>query len=470
MASLAPKRARLWHSLAELTRLRNDVAAWQDVRTGPDRLGSPYQGQFDSQLAAVLNEVNGAIAEVETALKLDVGKSSTGELYARLTRCDRQLVWIRRAWDFFRAKFDQRDSVPLLRTLCAADEVLWSCYKLLFQKLGRARPPAPLPYIELDYLPSAVLASQGHLIDREDAPTGGPLGDYFTTLPIPVLRLPPAAVTAPWVMALVAHELGHFVLPYLATDQTSLLASCRQTMAKAVTAEGGTDADRQRWNLWAPEVFADWFAVVNVGGAVAWSIAQYELTIDSRMRTARTFYPSPEVRLLLVAEIARAHGLTVFGNGVAANSDETLDHRVARRVALATTGSLDGFGATLAQLASFRRQEHEDEGPNEAFVTQWARALCDGSPGQPPKNIRHPRLLAAAAARACCVTSDIEDSTAQDEQNARIGRLAFDWIAACSELETRTAPGFEPPAPAGRDLKSRLMEATDEELMGGGAR
>jgi hypothetical protein len=46
-----------------------------------------------------------------------------------------------------------------------------------------------------EVLPSAVLASQGHQIERLAEQDEGPLVGYFDLLPIPVLRLPPNVVT-----------------------------------------------------------------------------------------------------------------------------------------------------------------------------------------------------------------------------------------------------------------------------------
>ena len=117
------------------------MSDWHRRRVDKDVFGNDYRGQFDTQLNAVTSEVDAAIAAVQKSLGLDLATLTPAQVYATLARIDRQIVWIRRAWDFFRAKFDQRDSESLARALAAADEVLWSCYKPFFQRAGVARPP-----------------------------------------------------------------------------------------------------------------------------------------------------------------------------------------------------------------------------------------------------------------------------------------------------------------------------------------
>src|SRR4051812_22444722 len=124
--STAVNRARRHQTRAELQRLRKDLEHWLDHRKEPDVFDNAYLGQHDSQLAAVDAEVTAAIDAVAATLDFDVATLASGQVYAKLARADQQIIWIRRAWDFFRMKFDQRDSPSLNRALAAADEVLWS--------------------------------------------------------------------------------------------------------------------------------------------------------------------------------------------------------------------------------------------------------------------------------------------------------------------------------------------------------
>jgi hypothetical protein len=473
MATNALNRARLEQSRAELQRLRQDLKEWDARRRGPDLLERQYRGQHDSQLAAVVAEVSDAIDAVADSLTIDPAATATPQLYQRLTRIDRQIVWIRRAWDFFRAKFDQRDSPSLFPALAAADEVLWSCYKPFFQNAGAARPPAPLAYIEFDYLPSAILASQGHQIERLDELDEGPLAGYFASLPLPVLRLPPAIVTAPWTLVLIAHEMGHFVMPYLDRDGARFLDNFAALIRTAVDEAQGSEADAKNWQRWAPEIFADWFATANCGIWAIWGIAQYEITVESRMRTPKTFYPSPEVRLLLLVEIAKGLGLSTapLDGVIETPKIETVDHAIARRVAAATLKPLPRFDETLADLVSFLLDEHQETlqplAQEKPVLTQWASGLVGKDPQPPGRNLRHARLLAAAAARAWKEMCDQPEEQTQIERAARIRELAFDWIIASAEPGTRAAAQTAELKPVGRSLRARLDEASDDELLAG---
>lgn len=462
--SEALKRARRMQTLAELDRLAADLDTWQQARRDADTLDGTYRGQYDSQLKAIVGEVTVAVEAVREKLSVSIDALPTPQVYARLSRHDRQIIWIRRAWDFFRAKFDQRSDSSLRGALSAADEVLWSCYKPFFQRSGVTRPPAPLPYIEFDYLPSAVLASQGHQIDRLAEGDEGPLAGYFDSLPVPVLRLPPAVVSAPWALALIAHEVGHFLMPLL-DRESPYLPTFRAALADAVTRAGGGDEDRKNWSRWAPEIFADWFAVLAVGSWAVWAIAQYELTEEARMRTPKTFYPSPAIRLFLLAEIARVHGLAPPDaiDGVPAD-EQTLDHRIATEVAAATLLKIPGFDQPLSELVAFRKADFEDPAGGAGFIRRWSTALLDGRKETPKRDVRSARLLAAATAQAW---KEMSETSAEPQQLARMNNIranAFPWIVASGELDTRAAVKPPPLGPSGKSLKDRLLDATDDDL------
>jgi hypothetical protein len=457
------KLTRQRQSRTELQRLRTDLAGWQKTRTGPDLFGKPYRGQYDSQLQAIADEVSTALTAVEHTLDFDVTTRDLAQVYIALARVDRQVIWIRQAWEFFRAKFDQRDSMSLLPALAAADEVVWSCFKPFFDRTGIARPPAPLAYVELDYLPSAILASQGHQIERLEGQDEGPLTGYFEALPLPVLRLPPVIVSAPWALALIAHEMGHFVLPFL-DQHGSFLSDFRTAIRQAVAEEGGSDEQAASWQRWSQEIFADWFAVVTVGSWAAWAIAQYEYADSVRMRSPKVFYPAPDLRLWLLIEIARLHNLPTdtIDDLITVPPEDTVDRRIALRIAAHTMKPLAGFGQTLAELVSFRRHEHDDPAPGKALVPQWAEAMRKGPDAALSRDFRYARLLAAAAVRAWRAMSAETRDADQELQTSRIRQTTFDWIAESADPERRSSAIV--PKVTGKNLASRLLDASDEQL------
>jgi len=465
--STAVNRARRQQTCAELQRLRKDLKDWLDHRKEPDVFENAYRGQHDSQLAAINGEVTAAIDAVAATLDFDLSTLASGQVYAKLARADQQIIWIRRAWDFFRMKFDQRDSPSLNRALAAADEVLWSCYKPFFQRSQIARPPLPLAYIEVDYLPSAILASQGHQIERLDENDDGPLAGYFDSLPLPVLRLPPVIVSAPWALALIGHEMGHFLMPFL-EKKTPFFEAFKSTIAAAVTAAGGAKSDADTWKRWAPEIFADWFAVVSIGGPAVWAIGQYELADDARMQKPKTYYPSAETRLFLLSEFARVHKLTPLAAlaGLNAPAAGSLEQKIATAIAESTTQPIAGVNQTLAQLISFRLAEHEDQAGERAPVARWAEAMRDGDDEAISRDARHARLLASATARAWRDATVADNDATQEQQMQNIRDRAFGWVAASAENETRAGvPAVEPPK---KTLASRLIDISDETLFAAG--
>ena len=156
------------------------------------------------------------------------------------------------------------------------------------------------------------------------------------------------------------------------------------------------------------------------------------------MRTPKTFYPSPEIRLWLLREIARELGLKTddLYDVIPVPAVASTGHKIASGIAKATSAPVEGFGLTLTQLVAFRLDEHEDTALQESVVTQWARALSADGGDAPARHIRHARLLAAATARAWKGMSDVEKEEAQLEQTANITGHAFDWILDSAELES----------------------------------
>ena len=233
-------RIRREQTESELQRLRDEVHAWHERRTAQDE-----HHQYATQLHALKTLVDGALPGLKSGLDAVDLARAPGTVYDDCRRFELRLLCLRRVWLFYKEKFDQRDSPDedLRRTLQAADEVLWSCYRQPFlqaevQQLPLNQGPAPLPYFEPRYAPVAFPA-------REFGP--GLLGDVdseFVTdlprqLPVAVLALPAACVGAPWWLAYVAHEAGHHVQYDLAA-RFKLVTHFRDRL-KAVVAERGGD-------------------------------------------------------------------------------------------------------------------------------------------------------------------------------------------------------------------------------------
>src|ERR1019366_8785824 len=209
------KDLRINQSLCELTRLRAALKKWREDRKAADRHESgEYRGQYQTQIGVIADEVGAAAGVIEDGLAQltkGSGDRTVAAVYQECARTDRKIIWLWRAWDFFREKFDQRDLPVIGPAVRAADEVLWSCYKPFYKGMGMPLPPAPLPYVEFTYTPVAVKPDQVSHVEKEEEIDEGPLQKFFARLPLPLLQLPPTAVSTPWAHVLIGHEAGHFI-------------------------------------------------------------------------------------------------------------------------------------------------------------------------------------------------------------------------------------------------------------------
>src|SRR5262249_54014944 len=157
---------------------------------------------------------------------------------------------------YFRDKFDQRDDPLLSPVLGAADDVVWSCHQQIYRQAKAWEPqvesgPAPLPYIESWYSPQAFPAE---LVpqDLKSEVDVGFLREYLNKLPIPVVRLQPACVDAPWWLIYLGHEVGHHI-QFSILPEMGLIERFKEAVGAAVLAHGGSDEDAKRWRQWSPE-------------------------------------------------------------------------------------------------------------------------------------------------------------------------------------------------------------------------
>jgi hypothetical protein len=285
-------KARRQQGLSEVDRLSSEFKDWESEIKLP---------QYATQVESISSEVLTCAGRLRAALENLSASAGIGATYGECARIEKQIAWLWRAWDYFRAKFDQRRNPRFADTLQAADEVVWSCYRPFFkQPLSERVPdPAPLPYIEMEYSPVAVRRDQGAVIggrpEHEEL-----LAAAFANLPTPVLKLPVSAVENPWVIALTGHEAGHFVQRMISPNPLEFVGDFRRAIEDATG-----DAE---WGSWAVEIFADWYSVLMLGQWAIHPIAQFG-TGDTEANVARGgVYPSLLVRLELMAALADHYG------------------------------------------------------------------------------------------------------------------------------------------------------------------
>jgi hypothetical protein len=458
------KEIRQQQTVLELDRLSKELAQWKTRREESDT-----RGQYRSQLDAVSAEVADAITALRASVNRSLSADSLGEVYRSFATEDRRVIWIRNAWSYFRDKFDQRDDPALSPALGAADEVVWSCYKPFFQYSRRALPPAPLPYIDPSYVPSAIRPEQASHIERDDEENDGPLARYFRTLPIPVLSLPPIVVSSPWSLAVIGHELGHFLQTHIEPDYAYLETYSDQVGA-AVQRAGGASADEAAWRRWSVEIFADWYFVATMGQWAVWAIAPWELTVDSGMTERRSYYPSPLVRLQLLAKMAnllKLPGSAALAAELGADPqpnqlpEETRrDLRIADEVAKLALANLPNGLGRLDESIGMRPANFTAGGD----VELWSKALLGSGERSDDHDLRTARLVAAAAVQARYSVAHSRDAAAFEQGTETLRQQASKRIAACFEKETRAAAAIPLAGRKGPTLARLVLDATDEEL------
>jgi hypothetical protein len=283
-----------WETEAEWRRLKRELDAWRERRMHADVLG-----QHRSQLDAAFTLVDRALAEVRVSIAGTPG-SAAGAASWRVQ--DRRLAWLRRLWEFFRERFDQREDPSLGAVLRGADEVVWSCHREPFATLESVSAGAggapPLPYVEAALTPEVFPHGlvPGSLRRDVDAPF---LTRALERLPFAVVRVPASCVTAPWWLVHLGHEVGHVV------DSMLLGYPSRA----AVVASLGLDARAtDDWTQWSGETFADLYAVLMHGQWALWALATAEREDEAGLTARRDSYPPPVVRLLVMTHVCTQVG------------------------------------------------------------------------------------------------------------------------------------------------------------------
>jgi hypothetical protein len=466
------KESRRQQSLGELNRLVAELDAWKKRRIDADtnNLGN-YRGRYDSQLHQITAEILDAAKAVCDLIKADL----TGKTYADVCRefnlHDQRIFWIRYVWDYFRNKLDQRDDPYLRPALEAADEVLWSCYRPYFQDRKLTGPPPPIAGIANDYTASALRRQSGHVLEGRVDAGKGPLKDYFKTLPVGILRLPPTVVSAPWTLALIAHECGHFLQDSV-EDGAPAGGLFANRVEAAVRHAGGGETEVKLWSKWAPEIFADLVAVMALGPWAIWALANWTLsTADPLAR--QSAYPSPLVRLYLIGQMAKGLDgveLILQSLGIVESAAVTAESQIDLKIA-AEVAKLAGqpFGSSTVPLAihfDFRPDDYREDSVDEerrSEIEQWTDCLLGVSDRQAVENLRAARLVAAGATRAHFRLSTTEDADFESRA-ASLAKRTREMLAACHEEGKRAAPPSFSQASTG-GLAAALVQANPEELL-----
>jgi hypothetical protein len=428
---------RVAAALSRLDDLNKAVDGWLDRRRTADTL-EQYATQLET-IEAVLHRSTTAVAAT-----IPSPSEHVTAVYEQCRLADRRAVWVERVWRYFAERFDQRDGFGRAAAcLRAADEVLWSCWRPCFST-GPIDPrpsvpgPVPLPYLDAVHAPEAfpaTLVPADLAAVHADAPF---VRDHLQALPVPTVRVPASAAAEPWLLALVAHEVGHH-LQFAA----GLVTAFRDSVEAAVAGQGGDDEAVDRWSGWSIEVFADLASVALLGPWALWPIAELELRDAGRMRAPRGAYPPGIVRLRLLAAAIKAVGLDPGGAwpaGAPPDDGELPDLAFVDAVAAAGL-AVGAAGFDLARWIDLRADDMAPDGD----VEQWRRCFAGGSLPGTAASLRAPRLVVAGAVAA---TADARRAPAPRREAilATVRQHAFEWIIALRAPGRRAADEAGPVA------------------------
>lgn len=307
--------------------LRDEIAGWLAARSADPRFA-----RFAHHFRVLDQVLTAMLARVREALLAAAGLPDSREVYAECAALDRSLVTVKRLFDWYAPKYDQRSDPVRGPALAAADEVVRSCWWQPFESLGLRPPAGPLPF--LDPLFDAAATPRRSVPEDLRAPVDSVVATLVAELPIPVISLPVWAVREAWWLVVAAHETGHLVMRDLAP-----------TLAGEVKIASG------EWSDWADEIFADLYSVLMVGRAAAWMVEELQHGVSG----SSPYYPPPATRLALLAECG--------------NPGESGDAAVSNVVSSILSLSVDG--RTVSELC---------RGLDERLARTWAAGLATARP------------------------------------------------------------------------------------------
>lgn len=441
--------------------LRVEVRSWFTDRESDRRLAR-FTGHLRI-LDDILDEMFAALDEERRPL---TSASDAGTVYERCRELDEDLITVRRLFEWYATKYDQRRDDRRSDALRAADEIVRSCWVQPFVVARRHVPPGPLAYLDarFDAFATPRVSVPGDL----RAPADSVVAEFVGELPITTIALPDIANREPWWLVLAAHETGHHVQRELTAD----LAGATRT---AVAAAAG-DALADDWSRWAMEAFADAYSVLMVGGTAAWAIDELEYGPTGALLVERAEggrYPPPSVRLALLGELVRASGIRRSdGPPDAAATRAWLDAlppaavpRAARTSAAAHLAALPRIADALVALPVGRRTLSAVSGLDPAWFARggdigaWAGQLGRPATAGPVSMPVEPRATARAVLAAGVLAYQKFAGHADGLYLDRVRTALLDVLPRCGGPGVLAAQAEVDGRVIGRRLAGRLVAA-----------
>lgn len=435
---------RVRQTQRELERTREEISAWCTKWKARDK-----RQQFATPRRLLEEVLVRALVQLRSEIDKLPGTKSVGSVYAECARFDRNIAWVRRLWQYYALKFDQRENEEFKPVLAAADEIVWSCYAEAFQNAagGAARGPAPLPYLEPLYSAQATPRVDIPPDLRADVDRDF-LFACLEQLPISLVALPSQCVDAPWWLIFLGHEVGHHVQFDLLPPRELFVAfgkSLNVEVDKEFPGQG------QRWRRWSPEIFADAYSVHAMGPWAARAMSELETKDDLAMLTenssGKSAYPAPWVRLDFLSKLSAALDpndrspevtppIAPEPNGALLREQaEDAIKAVPKIVNTVVTESFQNLG-TLQKVCGWQSTFFTSGG----LVDYWAAAL-QGDPEalRPEKSLFAPRLIIAGAFAAWSKVSVVADDREAERARTNLIENLLSIIPLCAEEGVRAA-------------------------------
>jgi hypothetical protein len=445
---------RVDRTVVTLDRLAQDVDRWESSVKDFDP-----EKQYLTQRTQLLSVVRELIRRLREAAGGVDALAGEGFVYPACRRIDTKAAFVRRYWRWFADKFDQRRTEgPFAKTLRAADEVAWSLYATAFPEPEDRVGAPPLSFIDAEYEPHTTVRTRPQHGLRVKDDLDELLAALITELPIPVIGLPTTCVDEPWLLILLAHEVGHHV----ASDALLIDKFAAELVAPLDDEEELAELSPQ-WVTWSAEVFADCFGVLATGPGLAWALAELERSTDEEMAEGGERYPPAFTRWALMVALARAAGAPVpnsiaqaadaadvpAGSGAHEHADAL--KRIAKRLGTGT----GPVPVELRTRAGFSAQALKAGGA----VLNWRDQMRAHGPLVDVQSRSAPRQLVAASVPAWLdEVANAPDVAALGETRSTLGTWLVEQLVRCHEPVERAAPaptGFDAASVSG-DIAGRL--------------
>jgi len=434
-------RARVIESLGELQALADEIDDWHARWEGSYAVGKHW---MQLEFLAGLTHKLIAIFAAETS-RIDLARDAV-TVYEECRQADERILYVRRLWRWYADKFDQRSGAeddPMTRTLCAADEVIWSCWKTALKSLGvgpEFNVPVPLAYLSPQFAASATRRT--HFPSGLRPQVDKIIEDHVSQLPIPVIALPLMCRRRPWWLVIAAHEVGHqiqFEFPELAGRTEEVLD--------------------EPWRRWHQELFADACAVLLAGPAVLWAITELETRPGPAPgKIPESGYPPPPVRLAVARVIAErvfsGRDVAGFASSLPGSDDnfKALLDRVPA-VADALLGLTSRSGKQLRGLATATALAY-----GTGVISDWQVELGKDEP-VPERSLGGARFCAAGSVAAW--QSLVSGDLSEQDLAARTADLAGQVLGVLPECAEPGTRGSSSGSDAAEGQKVALRLAAD---------